>query len=267
LKRPSKSNLEEEHAIKEEAERFLRGLQHGEYFTDQDIIKHSLKIQRILARYFAACDINNDSSINNYSIGDSDFYQCDNNNDDDYDPILDYDDEEPSEGSVWACTICPEDCWKCPGYLVNHFTEEKINCFCQCHLNNEKMSCTKHSSSTATPYSLEQCSGGADVNEKNSEKMQHKYFSKTRDLSTNNCSKRRAKFRKEDLQCAFVDIDEQLKQLNNSYDDISKVRRFITIQEIRNRLYEVCSVYLYRLDTRKFASHEPGSQTPLNSEC
>src|SRR5215218_8960292 len=102
---------------------------------------------------------------------------------------------------------------------------------------------------------------------KNSEKLRHEYFSKTGDLATNNCLERRANFRKEGIQHAFVDIDEQLKQLVKSYDEISKVRRFIIIQEIRNRLYELCSVCLYELDTNKFASHEPGSQTPLNSEC
>ncbi len=102
---------------------------------------------------------------------------------------------------------------------------------------------------------------------KDSEKPRYKYFSKTRDLATNNCSERCITFRKEDVQRAFIDIDEQLKQLTKSYDDISKVRRFIIIQEIRNRLYELCCMCLYGLDTRKFASHKPGSQTPLNSEC
>jgi len=152
MKRPSNPNFGEERAIKEEAARLLRGLQRGEYCTEQDIIKHSHKIQRILARYFAAR--NNNSSINNYPIGGSGSYQYDNNNEDNYNPSLDDDDEESSDESVWACPICPEDCWKCPGYLVNHFTEDKISCFCQCHG-------TKHSSSDGTRCSLAECSGAA----------------------------------------------------------------------------------------------------------
>ena len=162
MKRPSKPNLEEEHAIKEEAARLLRGLQRGEYCTEQDIIKHSHKIQRILAKYFAAR--NDNSTINNYSIRDSDFCQYDSNKEDNYDPILDDDDdddEESSEESVWACSICPEDCWKCPGYLVNHFTEDKINCLCQCHHNEEEKSRTIDRLSATTPCSLEECRGGA----------------------------------------------------------------------------------------------------------
>jgi hypothetical protein len=131
MRQPSKPNFEEERAIKEEAARLLRDLQRGEYCTEQDIIKRSLNIQRILARYFAAR--NNNSSINNdYFSENSDFYQHDDN-EDDRDAILDNDNEE----SVWAYSICPEDCWKCPGYMVNHFTENKINCLCQCHHNDK----------------------------------------------------------------------------------------------------------------------------------
>ena len=147
MKRPSKPNFEEERAVKEEAARLLRGLQRGEYCTEHDIIKHSHEIQRILVRYFAAR--NNNSSINNYSIRDSVSCQYDSNNEDDYDPILDDEDEEFSKESVWACPICPEDCWKCPGYLVNHFIEDKINCLCQCHHNYEEKSRTKHRPSAA----------------------------------------------------------------------------------------------------------------------
>ena len=77
-------------------------------------------------------------------------------------------------------------------------------------------------------------------------------------------------FRKKDIELAFVDIDQQSKQLAEQYGSISKVRAIITIQEIRNRLFEdIYNRGLYNgFDVRAFASHEPGEKTPLNfKEC
>jgi hypothetical protein len=73
-------------------------------------------------------------------------------------------------------------------------------------------------------------------------------------------------FSKKNIKLAFADVDEQLKQLAQD-DSMSKVRRFITIQEIRNRIFEVGSLYVHHMDVRKFASHEPADKTPVNSEC
>jgi hypothetical protein len=74
-------------------------------------------------------------------------------------------------------------------------------------------------------------------------------------------------FRNKDIELAFVDVDEQLAQLAKNYDNISKVRRLITIQQIRNRLFELCNLCVYGMNIRDFASHEPGDKTPVNSEC
>jgi hypothetical protein len=74
-------------------------------------------------------------------------------------------------------------------------------------------------------------------------------------------------FSKKNIELAFVEVDTQLKQLANNFDNMSKVRRLITIQQITNRLFELGNVCVHRMDVRKFASHEPGDKTPLNSEC
>jgi hypothetical protein len=74
-------------------------------------------------------------------------------------------------------------------------------------------------------------------------------------------------FRKKNIELEFVEVDTQLKQLANNFDNMSKVRRLITIQQIRNRLFELGNVCVHRMDVRKFASHEPDDKTPLNSEC
>jgi hypothetical protein len=159
MKRPSKPNLEER-AIKEETARPIRSFQHGEHSTEQDIIKPSPKVQRILEKYFTCR--NNMSGINNYCIRGSNFYKYDSNNEDNHDTILYSDDEEPSKRSVEAYPIFIKDCWKCPGYLVNHFTEAKTSCLCQCHHNNHKKSRTRHRPSiTGITYSsFAECTGG-----------------------------------------------------------------------------------------------------------
>ena len=148
MRRPSKPNFVEERAMKEEAALLLRSFQHGEYCTEQDIIKHSPKIQRILVRYFAAR--NSMSGIcNNYYIGGSDCYKYGSNNEDNHDTILYNYDEEPSEESGWINLTCPKDCWECRDYLVNHFTEDKTSCLCQGqHNNHKKKSGTRHRPST-----------------------------------------------------------------------------------------------------------------------
>ena len=70
--------------------------------------------------------------------------------------------------------------------------------------------------------------------------------------------------KKKDIQLAFIDVDEQLAQLARDYDSISKVRRLITIQEIRNRLFELCNLCVHNMNIREFVSHEPGDETPQN---
>lgn len=162
MRRPSKPNFIEERAIKEEAALLLRGFQHGEYCTEQDIIKHGPKIQRTLVKYFAAH--NGMSGIcNNHYIDGSNCYRYDSNNEDNHDTISYDDNEKPSEESGWINPTCPKDCWKCPGYLVNHVTEDKTSCLCQCHHNNhKKKSRTRHRPSTTdiTYSSFAECSGG-----------------------------------------------------------------------------------------------------------
>jgi hypothetical protein len=73
-------------------------------------------------------------------------------------------------------------------------------------------------------------------------------------------------FGKKDLELTFVEVDDQLAELATSYDTISKVRRLITIQQIRSRLFELCNLCVHGLDIRAYASHKPGDKTPLNSE-
>lgn len=138
MKRPSKPNFEEECVIKKEATCLLKSFQHGEYCTEQNIIKHSPKNQRILVRYFTTHKSTSDIISNNYNIGGINCYKYGINNEDNQDTILcDYD-EESSEDSGWINLTCPKDCWGYPDYLVNHLTENKTSCLCQCHHNNHK---------------------------------------------------------------------------------------------------------------------------------
>jgi hypothetical protein len=163
MKQPSKPNFEEERAIKEEAARLLRSFQHGEYCTEQDIIKHIPKIQRILVRYFTAHNSMSGIISNNYYVGCSNCYKYESNSEDNHDTILYDDDEEPSEESGWINPTCHKDCWECPDYLVSHFTDDKTNCLCQCHNNNDKKKNeVRHRPSTTsvTHSSLAECSGG-----------------------------------------------------------------------------------------------------------
>src|SRR5215217_6734470 len=74
-------------------------------------------------------------------------------------------------------------------------------------------------------------------------------------------------FSKKNIELAFVEVDTQLKQLANNFDNMSKVRRLITIQQVRNRLFELGGVCVHRMDVRGFASHDHDDLTPLNSEC
>jgi hypothetical protein len=77
MKLPLEPNFQEECETKEKAALLLRGLQHEEYFAEQDIIRLNLKIQRELARYITASD-NNNNSNDKYSTEDnSDFYRHD----------------------------------------------------------------------------------------------------------------------------------------------------------------------------------------------
>lgn len=163
MNRLSKPNFEEERAIKEEAARLRRSFQHREYRTEQDIIKHSPKIQRILVRYFAAHNSMSGIISSNYYIDGGNCYKYDSNNEDNPDTILYDDEEEPSEESGWINSTCPKNCWKCPGYLVNPFTEDKTNCLCQCqHNNHKKKSGTSHRPSTTdiTYSSFAECGIG-----------------------------------------------------------------------------------------------------------
>lgn len=96
--------------------------------------------------------------------------------------------------------------------------------------------------------------------------VSYKHTAKNEGFAKNKNQEALHNFRKEDIHLAFVDADEQLAQLAQNIDELSNVRRFITIQEIRQRLHWLCNLWLYQSDTRTFASHEPGDLTPLNSE-
>jgi hypothetical protein len=103
---PSK---EEEQIIKNEIARLLAELQPGEWCTEEDIMTHSLAIRRILAYHFdPACDDEGDDLAPN--------------------------DTECVEREVQFYPVCPEKCNNCPGYLVNHFTDEKVDCQYKCHV-------------------------------------------------------------------------------------------------------------------------------------
>lgn len=95
--------------MKNEIARLLRELQPGEWCTGEDIIAHSLTIRRILAYHYDPT--------------------CDDEGDD-----LTSSDIEYVEREIQLYSICPENCNNCPGYLVNHFTDEKVDCQCKCHI-------------------------------------------------------------------------------------------------------------------------------------
>jgi hypothetical protein len=95
-----------------------------------------------------------------------------------------------------------------------------------------------------------------------------KHYSKNEGLAKNKNLETVANFRRKDIERAFADVDDQLKQLAEQHrqGNISKTKHLIIVQEIRNRLFELCSLAIHNMDVRRFASHEPGSKTPLNSE-
>jgi hypothetical protein len=108
--------FEAEREMKEETIRLLRGLQPGDFLTEEDIFKHSPKIQRIiLANNYTTSNVDGDHE-DELAINAGYEYE--------HDEILD---------DKWANPICPQICSKCPGYLVNHFTEETVSCLCRCH--------------------------------------------------------------------------------------------------------------------------------------
>lgn len=113
----------EEQIIKKEIARLLRELQPGEWCTEEDIIAHSLTIRRILAYHYGpACD---DDGHDYKRAG------------------LASDDIEYVEREIQFYPICPENCDNCPGYLVNHFTEEKVDCQCKCHIHKARVETTE----------------------------------------------------------------------------------------------------------------------------
>ena len=92
--------------------------------------------------------------------------------------------------------------------------------------------------------------------------LRYNIIAKTEELAKKNNSEAVHDFRKKGIELPFVDVDEQLAQLAENYDNISRVRRLITIQQIRNRLFELCNLCVYGMNVREFASHEPGDRTP-----
>jgi hypothetical protein len=101
------------------------------------------------------------------------------------------------------------------------------------------------------------------INDKDSDLNNPLFASKN--LAKNNRIESFNDFRKNDIELAFVDVDEQLKQLAFNDEYMSRVRRIAIIQQIRNRLFELYNEWLYGLNVREFASHEPGDKTPLNN--
>jgi hypothetical protein len=114
---PSK---QEEQIIKSEIARLLRELQPGEWCTEEDIIAHSLTIRRILAYHYGPC-CDDDDGHDNKGAG------------------LASSQTEYVEREIQFYPVCPEKCNNCPGYLVNHFTEEKIDCQCKCHTHKARV--------------------------------------------------------------------------------------------------------------------------------
>ena len=102
---------EEEQIIKNEIARLLAELQPGEWCTEEDVMAHSLAIRRILAYHYDPA------------------YGDDDEGDD-----LAPNDTGYVEGEIQFYPVCPEKCNNCPGYLVNHFTDEKVDCQCECHI-------------------------------------------------------------------------------------------------------------------------------------
>ena len=67
-----------------------------------------------------------------------------------------------------------------------------------------------------------------------------------------------------ELEAEFIDINYQLKLLENTKDS-AMVKWVIPI--IRARLFKMYNLVVYGLDVEAFASHNAGDKTPLNSEC
>ena len=97
--------------------------------------------------------------------------------------------------------------------------------------------------------------------------VSYKHTAETGSLATNKKQETLHNFSKKDIPLDFVALDQDLSDLANNYDKISKVRFLIIVQQIRNKLFELCNLRVYDMDIRQFASHEPGDRTPLNSEC
>lgn len=75
----------------------------------------------------------------------------------------------------------------------------------------------------------------------------------------------RRKPSKNDLQVCVVDIDEQLRELDNELAGYHSPLRYRTAR-LRNDFFRL-SNYIEGCDIEKFASHESGDMTPLNTNC
>lgn len=104
---PSK---EEEQITKNEIARLLAELQPGEWCSEENIIAHSLAIRRILAYHYDPAYEDDDDEVDDFEANDTEYLR-----------------------EIQFYPICPEKCDNRLGYLVNHFTEEKVDCKCKCH--------------------------------------------------------------------------------------------------------------------------------------
>ena len=88
--------------------------------------------------------------------------------------------------------------------------------------------------------------------------LYYKHFLRAGDLSTKKSFRQSPSFHQHDIELAFVDIDLQLKQLADEHLEgkISKTRHVITVQEIRNRLWQLYNWSAHDFDVVGFAGHD-----------
>ncbi len=91
-------------------------------------------------------------------------------------------------------------------------------------------------------------------------------------LSNQNCdlkqSNAKASNNNNKLILKFVDIDSKLERIEriSQEREIYPIKNSVT--KLRNQLFELCNLVVYKLEVNKFASHRASAKTPLNcTEC
>jgi hypothetical protein len=101
----------------------------------------------------------------------------------------------------------------------------------------------------------------------NSESPPFKHFLENKGLAKNNSIETEQDFRKDYINLTIIEIDNYLKELENS-TPLSELPKRNTLHKVRDHFFKLCNLWVYGCDIEKFVSHESGDKTPLNStEC